>query len=586
MKNLKIFFLSALVATAGLFTACTEDSDWSAGPLAEGPQAYFSADVPTSYTIGAEDTSVTLPVMRVETAGALDVPVLVTVAEENNGLFTAPANVVFNDGQQTVDYTITFAYAELTPGTTYDVTLTLDDPTMTTPYGYSNLTVSIVVPEPYVLKGTATIWDGLVYTLFTGGVSDPYEVEVYEHLEHPGYLYFKNAYTKAYPTSYFVDFGMSEDEVSQYVSYPEEDVYFVLNVTDPNCVILPLQSLGLNVSYGTMVAGMLSDAGAGTVEDCAGTLKNGVITFPPKTLIIADDVDTYYGNSTGGFKIAPPGAVLTDFSVEVEAAGHVADQGGNASPVVNVVAGADVAGVAVGFVAGEVTDYASVLAEVAAKKPNYTAVVEGACTVAGSEPMEAGQVTAVVVPFDANGVAQTEDAVAVAFYFTGCGAEVPACEIDAFLGWFSEVYGPGYEAQYPDATTMAMVIWGEDIVAAKYGFITGLQLEEDLEGEEAQAALDYVVSVIGKDPMVAIPAQYVAEINGEGLGSYFNELPEGYPCTLFVEGENSYGQKKLIARGKDAYVAEAETPAQQAMMGLKMMQYSGIKAAKVPFANR
>ena len=162
MKNLKIFFLSALVATAGLFTACTEDSDWSAGPLAEGPQAYFSADVPTSYTIGAEDTSVSLPVMRVETAGALDVPVLVTVAEENNGLFTAPANVVFNDGQQTVDYTITFAYAELTPGTTYDVTLTLDDPTMTTPYGYSNLTVSIVVPEPYVLKGTATIWDGLV----------------------------------------------------------------------------------------------------------------------------------------------------------------------------------------------------------------------------------------------------------------------------------------------------------------------------------------------------------------------------------------------------------------------------------------
>lgn len=571
------------------FTACSEDgADYQPGEFAEGPQAYFPNDAQTSFSVGADDSSVTIPVNRVETTGTIDVPVLVTVAEGNEGLFDAPTSVSFADGAKSTSLSVTFDYTTLVAGTTYEVKLTLDDPTLTTPYANSEVTVAITVPEPYVLKGTATIWDGLVYTLFTGEVSDPYDVEVYEHLEHPGYLYFKNAYTKAYPTSYFVDFGMSEDQVSQFVSYPDDDVYFVLNVTDPNCVILPLQSLGLNCSYGEMVAGMLSDAGAATVEDCAGTLKNGVITFPPKTLIIADDEGTYYGNSTGGFKIALPGAVLTDFSLEVEAAGHVADQGGNASPVVNVVAGADVAGVAVGFVAGDVTaDYASVLAEVAAKKPNYTTVVEGACTVAGSEPMEAGQVTAVVVPFDANGVAQVEDAIAIAFYFAGCGAaELPACEIDAFLGWFSEVYGPGYEAQYPDATTMAMVIWGEDIVAAKYGFITGLQLEEDLEGEEAQAALDYVVSIIGKDPMVAIPAQYVADINGEGLGSYFDELPEGYPCALFVEGENSYGQKKLIARGKDAYVAEAATPAQQAMMGMKMMQYSGIKAAKVPFANR
>ena len=588
MKNLKIFFLSALVATAGLFTACTEDSDWSAGPLAEGPQAYFSADVPTSYTIGADDTSVSLPVMRVETAGALDVPVLVTVAEENNGLFTAPANVVFNDGQQTVDYTISFAYAELTPGTTYDVTLTLDDPTMTTPYGYSTLTVSIVVPEPYVLKGTATIWDGLVYTLFTGEVSTPYQVEVYEHLENPGYLYFKNAYTKEYPTSFYVDFGMPEDQISQYVSYPEEDVYFVLNVADPNYVILPLQSLGLNVSYGEMVAGMLSDAGAGSLDDCVGTLKNGVITFPPKTLIIADDEGTYYGNSTGGFKIALPGAVLTDFSVEVEAAGHVADKAGNASPVVNVVAGADVAGVAVGFVAGEVTDYASVLAEVAAKKPNYTAVVDGACTVASVDPMEAGQVTAVVVPFDANGVAQTEDAVAITFYFAGCGAaELPECEIFAVIDVFSALFGPGYESVYPDSSTMGFGMFGTDIASANIAFVTGLALSDlglpnDVEGEDAQAVLEFIVSQIG-NVMQALPADYIADINSEnGLGLIFDELPAGMPHIGFVEATNSYGVTKLIATcgwtAEDA--AAAATPAQQVMAGMKLMQFGGVKTIK------
>ena len=50
MKNLKIFFLSALVALAGLFTACTEDSDWSAGQPAEGPQVYFASTVATTCT--------------------------------------------------------------------------------------------------------------------------------------------------------------------------------------------------------------------------------------------------------------------------------------------------------------------------------------------------------------------------------------------------------------------------------------------------------------------------------------------------------------------------------------------------------
>lgn len=567
MKNLKIFFLSALVATAGLFTACTEDSDWSAGPLAEGPQAYFSADVPTSYTIGADDTSVTLPVMRVETAGALDVPVLVTVAEENNGLFTAPANVVFNDGQQTVDYTITFAYAELTPGTTYDVTLALDDPTMTTPYGYSNLTVSIVVPEPYVLKGTATIWDGLVYTLFTGEVSTPYQVEVYEHLEHPGYLYFKNAYTKEYPTSFYVDFGMSEDQISQYVSYPEEDVYFVLNVTDPNCVILPLQSLGLNCSYGEMVAGMLSDAGAGTVEDCAGTLKNGVITFPPKTLIIADDDGTYYGNSTGGFKIALPGAVLTDFSVEVEAAGHVADQAGNASPVVNVVAGADVAAVGVQFVAGDVTDYASVLAEVAAKKPNYTAVVDGACTVASAEPMEAGQVTAVVVPFDANGVAQTDDAVAITFYFAGCGAgELPPVVFEVALYPWTAAYDPTEEND--DTNSIVFQVGGQELTTAAVSLFSTAAYEGYIaDGYPLEAFVDPVED--------ALPQTWIDAMNeGKYPYSYYYGLPAATSFTMIAYAKNIYDNEVYLASEplSTAEVAAAVASAKAKFNGQGMLK--------------
>lgn len=550
------------------FTACSEDgADYQPGEFAEGPQAYFPNDAQTSFSVGADDSSVTLPVNRVETTGALDVPVLVTVAEGNEGLFDAPTSVSFADGAESTSLSVTFDYTTLVAGTTYEVKLKLDDPTLTTPYASSEVTVAITVPEPYVLKGTATIWDGLVYTLFTGGVSDPYEVEVYEHLEHPGYLYFKNAYTKAYPTSYFVDFGMSEDQVSQFVSYPEEDVYFVLNVTDPNCVILPLQSLGLNVSYGTMIAGMLSDAGAGTVEDCAGTLKNGVITFPPKTLIVGDDEGTYYGNSTGGFKIALPGAVLTDFSVEVEAAGHVADKSGNACPVVNVVAGADVAGVAVGFVAGEVTDYASVLAEVAAKKPNYTAVVDGACTVAGAEPMEAGQVTAVVVPFDANGVAQTDDAVAITFYFAGCGAgELPPVVFEVALYPWTAAYDPTEENN--DTNTILFQVAGQELSAAAVALFSTASYEGYIaEGYPLEAFVDPVED--------ALPQTWVDAMNeGKYPVSYYYGLPAATSFTMIGYAKNIYDNEVYLASEplSTAEVAAAVASAKAKFNGQGMLK--------------
>lgn len=588
MKNFKIFFLSALVAVAGLFTACVEDTEIAPGEFAVGPQVHFLSDATTNFTLTAEDEAVEIPVVRVETVGSIEVPVMVVVAEEDVELFTVPTSVVFADGVAESSLEIAFDRASMEDGKSYQVAITLDDPTMTTPYGNSSVTFTFSVPEPYVLMGKALVWDGIVYPLYTGEVPvDPFEVEVYEHLNYPGYIFLKNLYTKMYPVEYFLDFGLTEDQISKYVSYPEEDVYFVIDITNPNAVDVPVQKIGLSLGDGEMMVGMLSDAGGAAEADCFGTLKNGVISFPAKKMIIADNSGTYYANSAGGFKVALPGAVLTDFSVEAEAAGHVADQGGNASPVVNVTAGADVAGVAVGFVAGDVTaDYASVVATVAAEKPNYTTVVEGACTVAGSEPMEAGQVTAVVVPFDANGVAQVDDAIAIAFYFAGCGAaELPECEIFAVVDVFSALFGPGYESMYPDSSTMGFGMFGTDIVSANIAFVTGLALsdldmENDIEGEEAQAVLDFIVSQIG-EVMAPLRDDYIAKINSEnGLGLIFDELPADMPHIGFVQATNSYGVTKLIATCGYTAAAEAATPAEKAMAGLKLMQFGGVKTIK------
>lgn len=581
MKNLKIFFLSALVATAGLFTACTEDSDWSAGPLADGPQAYFAADVQTSYTLSAEDTSVTLPVLRVETEGMLDVPVLATVAEGDEGLFNVPSSVAFNDGQNTTTLSVTFDYAELTPGSIYEIALTLDDPTMTTPYGYSNLTVSIAVPEPYVLLGKGIYRDDLVPSIFDLGGFPEYYVEVYENTNTPGFLYMKNPYSYAK--------GVYIVNASNFHSF-EEDVYFAIDVRNPDAVVIPEQPLGLTVdNYGDIWVRMYGDN--------VGTMKDNIITFAPETMEQAmtlyqgGSYDYLWGNASGMFRLALPGAVLTDFSVEIEAAGHVADQAGNACPVVNVYGGADVAAVAIEFVEGDITaDYASVVAEMAKTSTDYlsyatlemnqdTEKMEGQVT--SNKAVAAGTVTAVVLPYDANGDAQVDDAVAITFYFAGCGAgELPACEIAAIL----DVYSAIYEADpaYPDSSTLGCVIYGTDITACKYSFITGLGLNADVSGEDAQGVLDYVCEVLGRTQdqlLKALPDSYMSYINGNGLGIYFDELPAATPCTIFVEGENSYGQKLLFATSGTT-AEDAATPAQQVMAGMKLMQFGGVKTIK------
>lgn len=570
MKNLKIFFLSALVATAGLFTACTEDSDWSAGPLAEGPQVYFASTVATTYAIDAETSSVTIPVSRIETEGSMDAPILATISEEYNSLFTVPATVLFNEGEASTNLTITFDRESMEAGKSYDVTLAVDDPTLTTPYGYSTLTITLRVPEAFNLLGVGLWREDILTTFFSVG-NPEWEVEIYEDAAVKGLLYVKNVYGANCPL-----FSNPSD--------PDEPHYIIIDASDPTAVSIARQSIGVDVGDGLCSFGSIA----------AGTLADKVITFPAKGLIFSmadyEGGAWYYSNSGGLWRLALPGAVLTDFSVEIEAAGHVADQGGNACPVVNVYGGVDVAAVAIEFVEGDITtDYASVVAAMAEastddlsyatlKMNKETEVMEGQVT--SKKAVAAGTVTAVVLPYDANGVAQTEDAVAVTFYFAGCGAgELPACEIAAIM----DVYSAIYEADpaYPDSSTLGCVIYGTDITACKYSFITGLGLNADVSGEDAQGVLDYVCEVLGKTQdqlLKALPDSYMSYINGNGLGIYFEELPAATPCTIFVEGENSYGQKLLFATS--GTTAEDATPAQQVMAGMKLMQFGGVKTIK------
>lgn len=520
MKSLKIFFLSALVATAGLFTACSEDNDWSAGELAEGPQAYFSADVQTSYTVSAEDTSVTLPVLRVETDGALDVPVLATFAEGEEGLFNVPASVAFAAGEKSASIDVTFDYAALTPGKSYSFSVTLDDPTLTTPYGNSQVGLTIAVPEPYVLLGKGLIRDDIITSLFTVDNVE-WEVEIYENTNQPGYIFLKNAYTSLYPYN----------EPGDYVT---EDKYFVVNIADPNRVIIPSQGLGMDwnpTEYGEFIVGTTAP----------GTLKDNIITFPVKGLLVgmmiySDGDFGWYANTNGLFRIALPGAVLTDFTMEAAYVGFRALVDGSTFPIVAVASESDtdVASVAFSFVEGDITaDFAAEAEAIAAdpkNKAEFTMEEDGLrfAECMSPESLEGGKVyTCVVVPYDADGEAAVDSAIAVSFYFPGVGAsEAPECQVAATLGYVSE-WVPDYSANYPDDTYLFWMIEGQELK------------EVYLAGFFAQGTIDGMIAQYVDTGAMTLEEFYdiFVESNGEQLGQDFMDELDQYGYTWNIVGK-------------------------------------------------
>ena len=568
MKSLKIFFLTALVAVAALFTACTKDQNWSAGEQVPGAQVYFADGVATNVTVEAETSSFEVTVMRAATDEAVTVPVKTTFGGDYAELFTVPSNVSFGAGKDTAKITVSFDRAALTDGETYSFTFAVNDAGAVTPYGYDKQTWTLSVPEPYVYIGQGFIREDIIATMFSIDNIE-WEVEVYENTNNPGFIYLKNAYTSAFPYN----------EPGDYV---EEDVYFTINISDPDKVVIPTQTLGCDwnpTDYGEFFVG--------TME--YGTLKNGVITFPVKGLAVGMMIYTegqfgWYANSKGMFRVVLPGAVLTDYSLDVAYGGfRVAADNATVYPIARAAYGADVAEIQYAFVPGDITADAEALAaalagiEDGSVKSNKVAVstsvnAEGEeineMTFEGVEPVESGVYSVVAIPYGADGAAQYETMACASFYVQGVGAaETP--EVDLELEWmpFSEAL-PDYSAEYPDHSTWCSLIYGSEIKSMKYFLNTTETVDYYLSlGLTEQDMIDQAGSDF--DP---------SDINEYGVGIiYFTGVPADTSFTLVVWAENNYGKTVI----KTASGATAPEPS--AKKGNAKLSWDRINGKQIAF---
>lgn len=453
----RIFAVAALACAT--FVACENKfDDYDPAQPVEGTQAYFPKENATSVTISKIDVApITVTLMRGESQAAISVPITLTQGEE--GAFTAPAKVDFKAGSNKATLDITYDPEKLKEGSSYKITLTIGDQSATTPYGNNEITLTVKVPEPYVLLGKGLYREDFMTTFFTVDNVE-YEVEIYENLNMPGYIFVKNVYTSLYPYN----------EPGDYV---EGDTYLAIKIENPDEVIIPKQNVGMNWGYGDIAI-------ATTVP---GTLKDKIITFPTRGLLISmseyDGGGLYYSNTNGLWRLCLPGAVLTDFSMQMAYAGMNVDANYEAKPVIDVVFGVDVAKIAYAVVPGNIVydeeGMAAALAGIEDGSIELT-VVDAVDQIddeeellqmqlVGAEALEEGLYTMVAIPMNAEEEMQMGDVATVAFYMNAVNSEVPEMDFQSGLFPFTALFGqiPGYD----DSSCVAWLAMGSNIKAWK-----------------------------------------------------------------------------------------------------------------------
>ncbi|MBR2332118.1 MAG: hypothetical protein IKA38_06520 [Alistipes sp.] len=529
----RIFAVAALACAT--FVACENKfDDYDPAQQVEGAQAYFSNQNATSYTISKIDVApITVTLMRGQSEAAISVPITLTQGEE--GAFTAPAKVDFKAGSNKATLDITYDPEKLADGSSYKVTLTIGDQSVTTPYGNNEITLTVKVPEPYVLLGKALYRDDIVASAYDLGGFPEYEVEVYKNLNNPDCIYLKNLYTHKFPVS-GVDIAPGF----------EGDTYFAVNIKDPNEVFLPVQYLGIDAGYGNMKVG----------TNKPGILKDNIITFPVEAFVFAEDdykdgAWYMYANANGMFRLALPGAVLTDFSLELTYAGMKVAADNTAKPLVDVVFGADVAQISYAVVPGNIQYNSEAMAEVLAAVEEGTIELSTVDAVdqiddeeellqmqlVGAEALEEGIYTIVAIPVDANAEAQLGDVTAMAFYMNSVKSEVPAIKFAAALLPFTTVFGTDYGIM--DYEAMAWIAQGSNIKVWKSIF-TDYKTVEAILAQGATA--EDIVLAYGEDN------EAIADLNNKGMaGNGYTGLDAETSYVMIHYVEDLYGNSKTVA---------------------------------------
>lgn len=525
MKLNKILF-SLFAAFSFLAVSCqVEEQTYVPGePELDGCYGvYFpTQEAAGDHTMDPSETpAVEFVVKRLTEDGDITVPVEVTVSEE--GIFNVP-ELTFVDGQTEAKLVVTFPNAKA--GVKYSLSLEINDPEYALVYGANPtfLNYSVII-ERYDLMGTALYREDLLTALFSfdGDPNPEWEVEVYTKETEPGMYYLKNVYQPGVSPLFNPE-------------APVTDMYMIIDATNPQKVILPFQYLGCNLGYGECAAGSYAPEGGFNVSATAalyGTMINNVITFPVEGLLFGmseyNDFGFYLANPSGMFRVALPGAVLTDYTISLEAG--FASQG---TQQVAFTFGPDVQTIKYAAFEGPLSnaDIEAKAAEIAADA-NAQVVAKPAADAEGNVPaavvglsFEAtGEYTIVAVGCDSEGTAQSSASLVIAY--VAADDEVPVI-VTAGLGAADKYVPQGFSPE----TAIEYYVYGQDLVDVKIGMFTAADFVSNQQG---------CVSALMSVP--SEPAEVLEMINTDVFVDVMGGLTPGTEYYLLVWASNGYEQK-------------------------------------------
>ena len=476
---------------------------------------YFPEGQGGEYNLDPSDkAAISFTAIRTLTEGEITVPVTFTATYEGeDGTKTAEEifdidDIVFEDGQDEMSFKVVFPNAAV--GTTYTCSISLSDGEYVSKYGLNPVAIDFTVSRVKwnrVYGENGEEYGSWRDDFIAGAFGLEYvfndKVEVYERDDNKGYYRLKEVYTAAY-------LDLLDPEYAPYESGCPEGTYTYIDATDPQNVILPKQSIGIDFSYG--------DMSIFSIEDENGVLEDGVVTFPQKgCAIVLPSSGTFYANTAGKFVFILPGAVMSDYSIAVKVG---AAEDGDLPVAFSL--GADVTKAVYGVYEGKLDDGEIYENRVALESDEDANTVDLENPSIVLSDMATGYYTIIAVSFDKDG--NPSKNTSETFSYIAKGEEVPvvvSCGVNS-----AEKYVPAGKST---DNTIEFYVYGENLTEVKFGAVKKV----DIVSDSASVAQKIIASkAVDKDVLKAI--------NGTGYVGTVSGLLPGTEYHLVVYASNGY----------------------------------------------
>lgn len=541
--------LSALTLSLG---SCTEEYEYT-GTTADGQQVYFSNNLESQIDLSPTQTSVTVPVNRIQRGGALTVDLNVTV--EKGSQLSVSNQVTFNDGDSVAYITINYDPNVIEYGDYDSITVSIPDASLTTPYGNTSYTFTAGLSEWETL-GTGYLRDGIMsYVAQQMGFAvdmQTYQVQIEESVLTPGKYRISNPFGEG--TAFYESVrdiegfaweggntGIIIDATDPSFVYIANDFYSGYNIKFQDQPVNPhfYSFVDLNMRFYDIPLDALKQQ----APQQFGQLSNGVITFPAAALGFLlsgdyiDDTNTplYQGN-TGDLAVALPGYEITDYSSAFTYRGCFTDVAGNSYAQGTITLGDDVASARY-IVAGEGDDLAAIIEGIADGSVEATEITESGEV---SIPLdESGNYTMVIVTFNASGEMQSSST--TAFTFTTSTTKVNwqvECE-----GTYDQNFLPNFITDKDDSGNTFYV--GNPLGDGTY--TTTLYVDADnpnhFKLEPWLLQTGHLEFTINESGIISFGTFDTGAETGSPYGNmyvlnaeeYFNGAAQGQPCSFYAQ---------------------------------------------------